>query len=304
MRVSELVVASFFTFTTTLALTMPLQEGMLTRILLTNGMVLLAYVGVWLLHTRSWMNYARDWIPQALMILAYKEMGWFAIKGYRPAIEHEWIVWDRLLLDTLHARAAIEAFGVLLPSILELSYTLVYALPSLTIGILYARRMRDRVDLVLTIYLLGLLMCYGQFPFWPSEPPHIVFPNQDTPTVHTPFRDFNQWLVGTQGIHTSVFPSAHVSGVFAAAMAMLYIMPRRRKTVLAYFAYAALVAVITVYGRYHYLVDAMGGLLIGLIARPLGVLVWTRASLRLRSGWGTPAAPARRAAALLMPGRS
>ena len=67
------------------------------------------------------------------------------------------------------------------------------------------------------MYLLGLFLSYAQFPWWPSEPPWAVFPGVDAPTVDTLVRRFNQWILGGYGIHTSVFPSAHVAGAFAAA---------------------------------------------------------------------------------------
>jgi membrane-associated phospholipid phosphatase len=244
---------------------------MLERTLFANALVLVVYAFVWRMRSHTWLTYVRDWIPQAAAILAYKQMGWFAAASHTPALEHEWIVWDRLLLDTLHLRAALESVGVVLPLLLELSYSLVYALPPLTMGVLYACGLRRRADTLLTIYLLGLLLSYGQFPFWPSEPPRTVFPGQDMPAIHTPVRDFNLWLVGGYGIHTSVFPSAHVSGAFAAAMAILHLMPQRRKLIAAYFIYAVLVALATIYGRYHYAVDAVAGAAIGLMAAPLGL---------------------------------
>ncbi len=182
-------------------------------------------------------------------------------------------MWDRLLLDTLGGRSLIESSGVILPALLELSYSLVYAVPPITMSVLYALGLRRRSDTLLTMYLLGLFLCYAQFPFWPSEPPRAVFPGQDLPTVITPIRQFNLWLVGNYGIHTSVFPSAHVSGAFAAAMAMAYLASRHRGLVLAYFGYAALVATATVYGRYHYAVDAVGGFILGILAGPLGALL-------------------------------
>ena len=97
------------------------------------------------------------------------------------------------------------------------------------------------------------------------------------PAVDTALRRFNLWLVGNYGIHTSVFPSAHVSGAFAAACAIAYLVPRRHVLVAVYFSYAILVAIATVYGRYHYAVDALAGAVIGILAFPLGV--WL---LRLR----------------------
>jgi membrane-associated phospholipid phosphatase len=270
MRVSEWVAAAFFSWTTVLALVLPISSHMRLRTLLANGVVLLAYLVIFRAPARRWAEIARDWVPQALMILAYKQMGWFAPSAHTNALEHEWIVWDRLLLDTLHGRALIEALGPVIPSVLEVSYLFVYALPPLTMGLLYAVGLRHKADALLTVYLLGLFLCYGQFPFWPSEPPRTVFPGQDMPGVQTVFRDFNLWLVGNYGIHTSVFPSAHVSGAFAAAFALAWLMPYRRRIVIAYFVYASLVAVATVYGRYHYAVDAVGGLVVGAFAWPLG----------------------------------
>jgi membrane-associated phospholipid phosphatase len=273
MRVSEWIIATFFTWTSVLALTLSISTAMRVRTLLANAMVLLVYLVLSRLRDRLWVDYLRDWVPQALMILAYKETGWFAPAKHTNALEHQWIIWDRLLLDTLHGRALVESVGAALPSLLELSYSFVYAVPPLTMGVLYMLGLKKRSDTLLTIYLLGLFVCYAQFPFWPSEPPRTVFAGEDLPGVRTVFRDFNLWLVGNYGIHTSVFPSAHVSGAFAAAMGILYLAPQRRRLLTAYFTYAALVATATVYGRYHYAVDAVAGFVIGVSAGPLGVLL-------------------------------
>jgi membrane-associated phospholipid phosphatase len=283
MRVSEWIVAAFFTWTSVLAVTLPISAAMRARTLLANSLVLLVYLLLFRVQKYEWGQILRDWVPQALMILAYKQMGWFAPSQHTNLLEHDWIVWDRLILDTLGGRAALESLGPVLPILLELSYSLVYAVPPVTMGILYALRLRHRADTLLTIYLLGLFLCYAQFPFWPSEPPRAVFPGQDMPTVYTPVRAFNLWLVGNYGIHTSVFPSAHVSGAFAATMALAYLVPRRRKLLLGYFAYATLVAIATVYGRYHYAVDAVGGFVVGVAAGPLGAVLLTRVA-RWREG--------------------
>ncbi|HET8549393.1 MAG TPA: phosphatase PAP2 family protein [Bryobacteraceae bacterium] len=296
MRTSEWIIAFFFTWTSVLALTLPISGAMRARALVANAVVLIVYILLLRLRSRVWVDYARDWVPQALMILAYKQTGWFAPAKHTNAFEHQWIVWDRLLLDTLHGRALIESAGAALPTLLELSYSFVYAVPPLTMAVLYALGLKKCSDMLLTIYLLGLFLCYAQFPFWPSEPPRTVFAGQDLPSVRTPVRDFNLWLVGNYGIHTSVFPSAHVSGAFAAAMALLYLAPQRRRVVVSYFAYSILVAIATVYGRYHYAVDAIGGFIIGTSACPLGIALAELAA-RVRRTAATMAArrPASRA---------
>lgn len=280
IRVSEWVVGAFFAWTTVLALVLPISAHMRARTLLANAILLLVYLFLWRMHLHYWVEVVRDWTPQALMILAYKQMGWFAPATHMNRLEHEWIIWDRLLLDNLQGRALIESLGLAMPALLELSYALVYAVPPITMLVIYATGLRKRADTLLTIYLLGLFLCYAQFPFWPSEPPRAVFPGQDMPNVHTGLRDFNLWLVGNYGIHTSVFPSAHVSGAFAAAFGIFYLLPQRRPIVMIYFAYAILVAIATVYGRYHYAVDAVGGFAVASFAFPLGVWLVAQAERR------------------------
>lgn len=280
MRVSEWIVAIYFSWTTLLALTLPISGNIRARTLLANSVVLLIYLVVTRMYEHHWAHVTRDWIPQALIVLAYKEMGWFAPQTHTHRLERQWIVWDRILLDDLHGRAIIESLGPVLPSLLELSYVLVYVVPPVTMLIIYRAGLHKRADTMLTIYLLGMFLCYAQFPFWPSEPPRAVFSGQDMPRIQTAVRDFSLWIVGSYGIHTSVFPSAHVSGAVAAAFGIAYLMPRRRALIVGYFVYAFLVAVATVYGRYHYAVDAAAGIFFGMLAFPLGAWLCVRAERR------------------------
>ena len=158
------------------------------------------------------------------------------------------------------------------PSLLEIAYSLVYVLGPFSVAMLYVYRRRERVDRFLFVFTLGVLLCYAQFPFWPSEPPRTVFPGQDFPSYDTVFRRFNWWMLGGYGIHTSVFPSAHVAGAFSAALGMWIALPERRWVARFLFVMAVLIATATVYGRYHYLADAAAGLVMAVLA-----LVLTRA---------------------------
>lgn len=278
MRLSEYILVAYFAWATVLSLLLPISAGIRNRALFTNAAVALVYAILLRLRNSSAVEYVRDWLPLALIILAYKEMGWFAPAVHSYRLEQGWIAWDRLILREWHGREIIEFFSPVLPTILELVYALVYAVPPITMGVLYVCGLRNRADALLTIYFLGLFLSYAQFPFWPSEPPRVVFPGEDAPVFNGLLRQFNLWLVGTQGIHTSVFPSAHVSGAFAAALAVRFVMPKHRGLVIAYFTYAILVAVATVYGRYHYAVDAIAGLAVALIADRLGIWLVRRSA--------------------------
>ena len=160
----------------------------------------------------------------------------------------------------------IELLGPLVPSVLEIAYSLVYALGPFSVAILYLYRRRERVDQFLFLFALGVLLCYAQFPFWPSEPPRTVFPGEDFPSYDTVFRRFNWWMLGGYGIHTSVFPSAHVAGAFSAALGMWFSLPEHRWVGRLLLVMAVLIATATVYGRYHYLADAAAGLAVAVLA--------------------------------------
>ena len=268
VRRSEWVIVAFLTYAAIAALILPVAPPVRNLVVLLNLAVILAY-GL-LLHfdavnRRTALSIARDWLPLVLIMLAYREMGWFALPHHGHALEAHWVIWDRVILRG-GAKAAIEAFGPVLPSVLEIAYTLVYALAPFALAMLYIYGHRDQADRFLLIFSVGVLLCYAQFPFWPSEPPRVVFFGQDFPLYETVFRRFNWWILGSYGIHTSVFPSAHVAGAFSAAFGMWRAMPRPKWVSRFLLAAALLIAIATVYGRYHYAADAAAGFLMAVLA--------------------------------------
>jgi membrane-associated phospholipid phosphatase len=270
LRHSELVLATYFGYVALLAVLLPAPQRfrpviIAASLFIIGGYYLLARRGA---RDLRYVRVLRDWLPLALLLFAYQEMGWFAEPRAGHRLESIWVVWDRaILLGGLSA--AVEALGPVVPALLELSYTLVYTLAPFAVALLYAYRRPDRADLFLFLFSVGVLGCYAQFPFWPSEPPRTVFPGQDFPAYHTAFRDLNFAMLHGYGIHTSVFPSAHVAGAFSAAFGMRLALPERKWPWRFLLVMAVLIATATVYGRYHYVADAAAGLAMSLLA--LGV---------------------------------
>jgi len=240
-------------------------------LVLAAAVTLIAALAVGEVRGPRWLfNYARDWAPLALTLTAYREMDWFTPTHYNYRLENSWVAWDRLVLDRWGLRGALESSGALLPGYFEFCYLLVYAVAPFTIAMVYACNKRELVDRVVVLYLIGTLTAYALFPYFPSAPPRTVFPGQDLPRVLTPFREFNLWLLRGYGIHSSVFPSAHVSSAFAAAWALMLFLPERRWLGWGVLVYAMSVAVATVYGRYHYAADAAAGFGVSLLAAASG----------------------------------
>jgi membrane-associated phospholipid phosphatase len=213
---------------------------------------------------------ARDWIALGLVLTCYRTLDWFSPVRYAGFLEHSWVRLDQLVLIKWGLRAAIESTGKLLPFYLELCYLLTSAAGAAGLAVLYLNRKRDRCDQFLFVYLLGTLAVYALIPFFPSQPPRTAFPFAQAPTVQTVIRSVNLALLGKAGIHSGVFPSAHVSSTFAAAWGMWLAIPERSFYGWLFLLYAASVAVATVYGRYHYAVDAVAGIVVSLVP----VAVW------------------------------
>ena len=271
LRRSEQILLLYFAYTTVMGMTFGVRTINRAELLAIN-----AGIGLGFLFLLTRVPLAAEWrdaLPYPFSLLCYREAGWLASAVQPHDLEHRWIVWDRLILDSWHGRAMIECLGAAIPTVLEAAYLSVYVIGPLAIGTLYLFRRREEVDRLWVAFLLGLMLSYVQFPFWPSEPPRTVFSGFDLPSFLTPLRQLNLFLVGNYGIHSSVFPSAHVSGAVSGALMLRRVMSDRRWVRDVLLGSAILIAVATVYGRYHYLVDALAGAAVGVVAYRLALRI-------------------------------
>ncbi len=135
-----------------------------------------------------------------------------------------------------------------------------------SLALLVLNGRREAVSRFWFAYLAGTLGAYALFPYFPSEPPRAAFAGADLPHIVTAVRRFNLWILGGYGIHSSVFPSAHVSSAFSAAWGLMATIPEKRWIGWLMAVYGLSVALATVYGRYHYAVDGVAGIAISILA--------------------------------------
>lgn len=204
----------------------------------------------------------RDWLPLVLTLAAFREMELFLPTRFEHRYESTWIAWDHVFLNEWHLRSIIESLGGIIPLYLELCYLVVYATGFFCVLVLYLQHRRGCIDRFVVIYLTGTLLAYGLFPYFPSQPPRILFPQHDHPVLMTWIRSLNLWILKIGTIHVGVFPSAHVSSVFSAAWGMFLVMPGRKLVGWGLICYAVSVSLATIYGRYHYAADVLAGLAI------------------------------------------
>ena len=255
LRSCEKVVLGYFTYLPCLGLIRRLNTGPL----LVLACIPVALWAVWQAQGRSnrkSVEIARDWWPLALILVGYWAMGWFATSP-RVVLEGELVRLDRLLLYDAHLEAVIEAAGPFFPALLETIYLLLYAIPPVCLGILYACGGRPRAPQFLLIVFAGTFATYALLPYVPVISPRLAFPGVDLPHYNGIARGITIWLQDRFDISTSVLPSGHVSVAFSSALGMLAVLPRRPMVGRCALGLAALIYLATIYGRYHYSVDGL-----------------------------------------------
>jgi membrane-associated phospholipid phosphatase len=115
------------------------------------------------------------------------------------------------------------------------------------------------IDRYWTTILLAVLTSYVLYPFFPLTPPRVLFHDLPYRDKYFALRRLNEGLLRFNGDQPSLFPSGHVAGVTATALAVCALLPRAG---IAFLIAAASVAIATVVGRYHYAVDALAGALV------------------------------------------
>jgi len=282
LRSAEWLLVIYFGYVAAIAPRFPLQQQLIWRPFMVEALVCMLFLALAYGESREHaelFSILRDWTSVALILLAFREMDWFSSLPRNVDLELRWVGWDRTILYHWGLQRAVEALGVVGPLYLELCYLLVYAVAPFVVAALYIQHRRSRANGAVFLYLLGTLLSYALFPYFPSDPPRIAFGGSEMPNITSAVRELNLWLLGDLGIHSSVFPSAHVSSAFSAAWAFFAFLPERKGYGWGMLVYAASVAIATVYGRYHYAADVAAGIGISLIP---GLMILLARPARLR----------------------
>jgi membrane-associated phospholipid phosphatase len=220
-----------------------------------------AAVAVWIIAAIPPRSAVRDWLPLALVPVAYWQMDFIRRPGSAAAFAQRWLPVDAWLFRHTHP----QSWGGTASAALETAYVLTYAIPIAAVAILYVAGRRDRVDSFHQVFFSGTLVAYALLPFFPSASPRFVDPAGWQPPMNA-MRHFNIWLLDHADIQSSVFPSGHVAAAFSATFGLFTALPERKRIAGAMLVLALLIAAATVYGRYHYAVDVLASLAISVIA--------------------------------------
>lgn len=266
-----------------LALTLPLAAR--SALLPTTGSagagVLLAHLGAIAALAWSWRRgrgFLADWMPLLLVAILYGELP-YLIHGLHGATVsyHDAAVqrWELALFGWQPSHELAGRFPYTwLSEIVHAGYASYYALIFGPPLLLYLRGKRDAFAATSAALMSTFVACYLVFIVFPVEGPRYAWPAP--PGIpHAPVRDAVLWLLGNGSSRGTAFPSSHAAVATAATIATLRY---QRPVGFVAVALTLLLVVGAVYGGFHYAIDMLVGVPVGIVVG--GAVLWGMERMR------------------------
>jgi hypothetical protein len=199
----------------------------------------------------------RDLLPAPLIIFAYWQSGRFYVRP-NVRIQNLLLRLDEKIMGPILRRQDHRRGDTWLGGYLELSYLMCYPLVPLGVCVLYAMGKQQHINEYWMIVLPSTYLCYMIIPFVQMLPPRMLAPESDREAHSDKLRMLNLEIIKRASIKINTFPSAHVASTISVSLALLSFVPVAG----VLFLFMALsIAGGAVLGRYHYLADAVLGIL-------------------------------------------
>ncbi len=206
----------------------------------------------------------RALLPVPVLLAGYWLSGCFFLEPM-PRVERWFLRIDDRCLRAAGATRWAYGRRTWLGTYFELAYLLVYAVvPAGALALVFAGP-AEAVGHFWSVVILAAFASYGLLPWVQTRPPRVVErlnePGGRGESVW--LRRLNLWLLGRTSIQVNTVPSGHAAAATAVALAVGAAIPEARTIVVII---SASIVISTVVGRYHYVVDSVAGVLVGVIA--------------------------------------
>jgi len=208
------------------------------------------------------ITFARNWYPLFLFGPLFEEIDKIATLIFPFWADRYLIVIDRVLFSG-HPTVLLEKIATpWLTEYMSFAYLFYFLLIPILGGVLYAKGKEKEFQEFFLAVSLGYYLSYIMFLLIPAEGPHRTLSHlQSIPYLEGGFfKSLEDFVQNMGGIHGGAFPSSHV----AAAMVTLIFSYRYERS--AFYPFLPIILslfIATVYNRYHYATDVIGGVLIG-----------------------------------------
>lgn len=212
-------------------------------------------------HRSTALHFSRHWYPFALLIFFFEELH-YIVHLIFPGWFDQWLIAFDYALFGAHPTVWMERFAT--PAINDLMafcYLTYYLFTVVLVGVLYAKKEWRKFWTVMTATATAYAMGYAIALAFPIEGPyHTLRALQQGPLAGGPVTALMSVIQRFGRVHGAAFPSLHVAGAFVALLGAWRFARRLFWVFLPLFA---AMCVSTVYGRYHYVADIFGGLIVG-----------------------------------------
>ncbi len=205
---------------------------------------------------------AMDWLTLTIGPVMYVELRWIIAGLGMP--HHDAIVvgWERALFPSNpSATLAPRVHVAIVSEMLHLAYAAYYLLIYLPPIALYLRGRRDAFVSTMLALTVVYGICFVTYALFPVDGPRYLVGAAAAP--EGPIRSFVLTLLDRGSSRGTAFPSSHVAAsVVSALCALRY----QRAVGVAVTLVTVLLVIATVYGGFHYAVDALVGVFLGGLA--------------------------------------
>ncbi len=207
------------------------------------------------------LHFMRHWYPFALFIYFFEELH-HIVHLIFPEWFDRWLIAFDFALFGAHPTVWMEQFAApALNDLMAFFYLTYYFFTVVLAGALYSRKEWRPFWMVMTATAAAYAMGYLIALAFPIEGPyHTLRALQAGPLDGGSVTALMSFIQRFGRVHGAAFPSLHVAGAFVALLGARKFL---RGLFLVFLPLFAAMCVSTVYGRYHYVADIFGGLVVG-----------------------------------------
>jgi len=272
-RLSNAVIAAYLAATVWPMVTFTRNAGRSAP--LAAHLVALALAATVVVSPRVELRRLRDLLPLVLGPFLYVELRWLIPGTGRPHFDALVMHWEHALFrGNPSATWALAMPWPALSELLHLAYASYYALVLVPPIVLYARGRRDAFAATLLALTIVYGACFTTYLLFPVDGPRYLVGPAHAPAG--PVRAFVLHLLEAGSSRGTAFPSSHVA---ASVVATLCALSFQRRLGIVVTVLTVGLALGTVYGGFHYGVDALAGAALGLLSWLVARFVWRARSL-------------------------
>ena len=259
---TEWIVCGFFAYLMVLSLRRPLAHPHRLRVLAIGAACVGLAVMLSQLRLSPVLQILREWIPAVYLLQGYWLCGLF-FQRPMTVVEQRLIEIDHNLFRAFKVTKLLMRGPRVVLEYFEFTYLLAYPFVPVSFALALWLGGRLEVDSFWTSVLLAGYGAYGVLPWIQTRPPRAFERAGPLEGRGLFFRRLNTLVLRHASVQVNTFPSGHASVVVAAALAVATV---DRGMGLICGGGAASITLATVLGRYHYAVDSIIGVILGLLA--------------------------------------